>query len=87
MLDAHQPEERVVVAGDVAGGPDALDGRPAELVDEDPVVDLHPGPGDDLDGRLDPDADDREVALDALARGRHDALDRPAPSKASTPSP
>src|SRR5206468_3473999 len=62
---------RVIVPRDVAGRIDPLDARTTELVDDDAVVELHPGPVDDVGGGDDPDAHDGDVAREPAALGRH----------------
>jgi hypothetical protein len=57
-------EDRMVVAGHVAGREDALDRGLAVLVDQDAVVDLHPAPADELHVGLDAHADHHRLALD-----------------------
>ena len=51
------------------------------LIDEYPVVDLDAAPNDEVDDRLDPDADDREITIDTTAASGDDPFDASTPSK------
>ena len=69
VLDAAvPPRRRVGIAGDVADRVDVGQRGAEPLVDDDPVVDVRPRLLGELDVRHDADTDDREVALDRLAR-------------------
>jgi len=63
------------MVGDVARREDAGHVRPAELVDDDAVVDPDTGSRDHLGRGLDPEPEHRQIALDAAAVLRDHALD------------
>jgi hypothetical protein len=65
----------MVVISDVAGRIDAFDSRTAILVHEDPVLGLDTAVSDDVNGGLDPHADNGEIALDAATAFGKDAFD------------
>ena len=71
VLDPDPAEERVKVVGNVSRREDALRRSPAAGVDQDPVVRLDPGAGEELDVGLDADSDHREVAVDPLSLVGH----------------
>ncbi len=60
---------------DVAGGIDTIHRRPAGLVHQNPVVDPDAAFGQEVDDRLNSDADDSEIALEASATLRDHTLD------------
>ena len=83
----RSPVERVLGAGDVAGGEHAGRAGAQVLVDEDPVADGEAGPGGESRARLHADADDDEVALEVAPVARADALDGAVPLEGLHPGP
>ena len=77
MLDADAlPVVGMVGVRDVAGGEHARHAGAQPIVDEDPVVDGEPRVRGQLRARLDPDADDHEVAFEHAAVAGPDPLHR-----------
>ena len=77
VLDPHPlVEERVVPPGDVAGGDDVGDARPAVLVADDAVVEGEPRGVEPAGGRDHAGADDDHVGRQHPAVAQADRLDR-----------
>src|SRR5215218_9880167 len=75
VLHAYPPPEHgVVVVGHITRRVDPLHARPAVLVYDDAVVDLHSGAREEIRDRLDAEAHHDEIALDAQAAPGRDPL-------------
>jgi hypothetical protein len=70
----------MVVIGHVARGVDALHTRPEVLVDDDAVVDLHSGAGEEIRDRLGAKAHHDEVAFDCLSDATTSEPMKPTPT-------
>src|SRR5688500_5207721 len=78
MLDSDvTAEHRVKVIGDVAGGVDTVDACGTVLIDDDTVVDPDPSAVQQVDDRLDTNADYGEIARDPQPRLGDDPRDAP----------